>query len=872
MKKRIALLACCILFMPFAQVDAQEKNEFRVLNLTIDTFDPTNLQINRGHIIWKDRKFNSLLYSLKFFTGAEIVKLDSEQVNLSAAIDGDFIVWNTSGEAVKVYDIRNWTTTSPGESYNPDGLQPVSVANGLLAYPRRKSVGSGTEIILHDLNLAQDTNFSAAEWNVQPSVHHGQLAWVGSDNENLGISSDIFYFDGNSTRTLATGGSERNEHPILKDGQVIWLQTDGDNSRVQYFTGDSTIVLAAPVNSNTVIQGYDLSNGFAVAALSDTVTGSSQIVVYNSETNNSILLLENEIVSSPHIDNGLVSWVVNSEQRIKSFDITTQTIEIFASADAAVGDDRQFAWTFGEAVEFGFPITFEQITGDSKNGWEQTRFKNLDAGEVIWGNYENSQDMRLFYRDVSLTTQLTDSSVFKDFVMANEGYAIWRHNFDFLWLYDGSNPPTQIIDGIQLENPYLAGGSIGFFGFDINDNDQIKHAWLYDIQAENLTQLTAGSTDDNWIVLCDGNTACWRNQNTEKMMFFDGSAASELSESTVDFVYSYRNGKIVWSEDLNDIWQIMMFDVATSAKTQLTNGTNHNVFPVTDGTRIVWFENSAFPSPSPESIMWYYDIASKQARKVTRFFPTTFRWLWLDNGNIAWSKDGRVFVFDGQTISMLTDEFLKVADAQVDNEIVVWRKTPNPNFNNNGDIFRARLHPKVAFDALNITGPPPLTVSFFNYSWQGAQSFEWDFGDGISSTERDPVHIYQSAGKFTVTLTVTGPTGQVSERKLNLVRAAMATSVRNENEALPTDFALFQNYPNPFNPSTTIEFTLPGAGFVSLTVFNIIGDEVATVVSEKLDAGQHKVHWNAEELSSGVFFYRLQSGSNVRTKKLLLLK
>lgn len=85
-------------------------------------------------------------------------------------------------------------------------------------------------------------------------------------------------------------------------------------------------------------------------------------------------------------------------------------------------------------------------------------------------------------------------------------------------------------------------------------------------------------------------------------------------------------------------------------------------------------------------------------------------------------------------------------------------------------------------------------------------------------------------------------------------------------------FILDQNYPNPFNPNTTISFTIPSKVFVTLKVFDIMGRTITTIVSKELSAGNYIEQWHAADLSSGVYFYRLQAGNFVQTKKLLLLK
>lgn len=99
------------------------------------------------------------------------------------------------------------------------------------------------------------------------------------------------------------------------------------------------------------------------------------------------------------------------------------------------------------------------------------------------------------------------------------------------------------------------------------------------------------------------------------------------------------------------------------------------------------------------------------------------------------------------------------------------------------------------------------------------------------------------------------------------------TSVNDgSNESLPTNYELNQNYPNPFNPTTTISFTLSKVENVRLTVYNIIGQEVASLVNEQMNAGLHIVTFNAVKLATGIYFYRLQAGGFVAIKKMVLLK
>ncbi|MCW9097493.1 MAG: T9SS type A sorting domain-containing protein, partial [Ignavibacteriaceae bacterium] len=88
----------------------------------------------------------------------------------------------------------------------------------------------------------------------------------------------------------------------------------------------------------------------------------------------------------------------------------------------------------------------------------------------------------------------------------------------------------------------------------------------------------------------------------------------------------------------------------------------------------------------------------------------------------------------------------------------------------------------------------------------------------------------------------------------------------------PTEYGLDQNYPNPFNPNTTINYQLPQKNHVSLKVYDIIGNLVSTLVDQEMEAGYYSVDWNANQLASGIYIYRIISGSYVSTKKMILMK
>jgi len=89
---------------------------------------------------------------------------------------------------------------------------------------------------------------------------------------------------------------------------------------------------------------------------------------------------------------------------------------------------------------------------------------------------------------------------------------------------------------------------------------------------------------------------------------------------------------------------------------------------------------------------------------------------------------------------------------------------------------------------------------------------------------------------------------------------------------LPEKIILSQNYPNPFNASTTIQYTLPMQSDVTIHIYNLLGRKVETLIDKKEQAGYHQVIWQADDLSSGVYFYKIQAGDYIETKKMVLIK
>jgi plastocyanin len=155
--------------------------------------------------------------------------------------------------------------------------------------------------------------------------------------------------------------------------------------------------------------------------------------------------------------------------------------------------------------------------------------------------------------------------------------------------------------------------------------------------------------------------------------------------------------------------------------------------------------------------------------------------------------------------------------------------------------------------------------------YHNVMSDDGSFTSGPASTSAWTYNrVFTSAGDFRYYCVAHGSAGGVGMS--GIIRVTNISSVSTNNADQPDRFNLEQNYPNPFNPSTKIRYDLPQNSHVSVTVFNILGVEIATLINGEESAGQHEINFNAENLPSGIYLYRIQAGTYVQTKKMSLMK
>jgi len=228
---------------------------------------------------------------------------------------------------------------------------------------------------------------------------------------------------------------------------------------------------------------------------------------------------------------------------------------------------------------------------------------------------------------------------------------------------------------------------------------------------------------------------------------------------------------------------------------------------------------------------------------------------------------GNATIIDSLTIFWPSGQSQTQTDVQVNQHLSITETTPAGFLRSHFKAEKRSVstNEQVNFRNLSITDENTPILSW-----------EWDFNnDGIvDSEEASPSWRYQTMGVFTVNLLVSN--GTKEERKTfedYISVTGSPTSIETDNNQLPSNHKLYNNYPNPFNPTTSIEYEIGKAGFVEISVYNPLGMKIGSLINETMTSGHYKASFNATNLPSGIYFYRLSVGDKIfHSKKMLLMK
>ena len=183
------------------------------------------------------------------------------------------------------------------------------------------------------------------------------------------------------------------------------------------------------------------------------------------------------------------------------------------------------------------------------------------------------------------------------------------------------------------------------------------------------------------------------------------------------------------------------------------------------------------------------------------------------------------------------------------------------------------LAPVPLIAASGVYGQAPYSIDFdatgSTDANRDAMTFTWDFGDGATAEGKTVSHTYTAAGDYNVVLVVSDGI----ENAADSISVSIASGVATEATELPDPYELRVASPNPFNPTTTLTYGLPEASEVRITVTDLLGRQVASLLNgEFRTAGYHTVQFNADGLASGTYLIRMEAGDFVATQQVVLLK
>jgi hypothetical protein len=317
------------------------------------------------------------------------------------------------------------------------------------------------------------------------------------------------------------------------------------------------------------------------------------------------------------------------------------------------------------------------------------------------------------------------------------------------------------------------------------------------------------------------------------------------------------------------------------------NATPNNPFILTAPSEGTFLVNAGYKNPSRRWDSSYVTLQlppNAPSNLVGQFIPTplSVQLTWTDNSN---NENG--FIIERESLG--PDAFVAIDTASANANLFIDNTVSYSTYNYRIKAFNT-FGQSTYSNVAQIVVPVELTS--FNASLKGAgvllewvtateinnMGFEiqrnlsdiWEtigFVDGKGTTsEITNYHFFNDLSEFNYSAKLQYRLKQID------YNGAFSYSEIVEVDFIPENYSLLQNYPNPFNPSTVISYQLPVSGNVTLKVYDVLGKEVATLVDEYNQAGSYEVEFNAAELSTGIYFYELQTGNFNKTMKMILVK
>ncbi|MCX6134382.1 MAG: YCF48-related protein [Ignavibacteriales bacterium] len=387
--------------------------------------------------------------------------------------------------------------------------------------------------------------------------------------------------------------------------------------------------------------------------------------------------------------------------------------------------------------------------------------------------------------------------------------------------------------------------------------------------AQDIKDIDFVDTQTGWAVTQDGlvlkttdGGSSWNSQTVPTTTYLNGVDAIDPQRAYVvgaSVVFKTTDGGATWISQAIDAFAYLMDVFFLNSQLGWTVGADARMLKTTDG-------GASWVSQSPPTLNWLTGI---------RFIDASRGWAVGWNGTVMKTTDGGTtwgLQRTGSTGSFYALHCLDTAK--------VWAVGSGLYKTNDGGgpmLFPSNLV-VPSNGAKNVSLTPALTWTGVPnaVSYQVQVSYYANFTPvlltvntlssvttPIGPLSLDKTHYWRVIATLNDSLKLVSAAGQFS---------TIRTTQAERLDGVPSEFALYHNYPNPFNPSTRIQFDIPHTSFVTLKVYTALGVEVATLVSSELSAGRFEAVWNAGNVSSGIYFYRIQAGTYTHTRKMVLLR
>lgn len=390
--------------------------------------------------------------------------------------------------------------------------------------------------------------------------------------------------------------------------------------------------------------------------------------------------------------------------------------------------------------------------------------------------------------------------------------------------------------------------------------DSCRNTYTYDASGDRLTELHQEWTDGQWVNVDSARYTYDANGNNLTALDIQWTNNKWTNVDSTAFTYD-KSGRFL-----------------SLQAEQWTNGQWVNSYRITDG----YDTNGLWVSWSDEewtNSQWVNNIIETYTYNASGKMLSALQEQWTDGQWMYTWCDSLTYNANGQLVIGLWEEWANGQWVRDDSSMYTYDANGRTLTELNKYWMNSQWvkHDSATYyyDA-NGNTLTELYEEWMGGEWMNGWRYTYTYGsNGLRTTGKYEVwqdSLWTPADEDLDFSDSTGNYFDYSASYVSVTYELITTGVVTSNAGIPSRYSLSQNYPNPFNPTTTISFSLPTKSFVSMEVFDLLGRKVTTLVSDELPAGNYSRQWNAANMSSGVYFYRLQAGTYSETMKLLLLR